>query len=606
MSLLLETLPECPRLRLDDVVLTPTAAVVLLVSTAATAPCPRCGTPSDRVHSRYRRTVADLPCHDRGFLLRLLVRRFRCIDPGCTQRIFCERLPGFLSAHARSTTRLTGAHCDIGFALGGEAGSRLAERLGLPTSPDTLLRRVQASPDGPAPAPRYVGVDDWAIRKGQRYGTILIDLERGRVLDLVPGRDGEALKAWLKDHPGVEVITRDRWPAYAQASAEGAPQAQQIADRWHLLKNLREAVEQVLARLSLTVREALQEEPAVIAEQLPAQVAGASGECLGAAAAATTPITSGTTTAFVDVGADPASAPPSPREQARQTKRRLRAERHQRVRQLRGEGLSLRQIARATGLSMKCVIRYARAERCPDWSPGQRRPTQLDAYATQVEEWLAGGGRNAAELYRELAARGCRAGYDAVRRCVNRRLGSTGRPGPRTGDVKPAPPAPPSARKLSFEFIRRAEDREASEQARLDKLRGADEGLRAALDLAAEFAAMVRKQAAVPLAEWLTKAEGSGCAELRNFAGGLRLDEAAVAAALTERWSNGPVEGQVNRLKVIATDYPDRHTPSLGGYTTRAALCGSATTGQLARAPAGYLWRNPMSNTRDSRRPPAR
>ena len=245
------------------------------------------------------------------------------------------------------------------------------------------------------------------------------------------------------------------------------------------------------------------------------------------------------------------NAPLFPRLQARQTKRQLRAERYERVRQLRREGQSLRQIARAMGLSKGCVIRYLRAERCPDWNPGQQRPTQLDDFATRVEEWLERGGHNAADLYRNLKAEGCRAGYDSVRRYVSRRLGSSGRPGPRTGDCKPAPPALPSARKLSFAFIRRAEDRETADQARLDKLRDADAGLREALDLAAEFAGMVRKQVTVPLAEWLVKAEGSGCTELRNFAGGLRLDEAAVAAALTENWSNGPVEGQVNRLKLI-------------------------------------------------------
>jgi hypothetical protein len=153
--------------------------------------------------------------------MRLLVRRFRCIDPSCSQGIFCERLPGLLDAHARSTARLTDAHRAIGFALGGEAGARLAEHLDMPASPDTLLRRVKDAADEPAPAPRYVGIDDWAIRKGHRYGTILIDLERGRVIDILEGRDGKALTVWLKDHPGVEVITRDRWPAYAQAAARG-------------------------------------------------------------------------------------------------------------------------------------------------------------------------------------------------------------------------------------------------------------------------------------------------------------------------------------------------------------------------------------------------
>jgi transposase len=212
----------------------------------------------------------------------------------------------------------------------------------------------------------------------------------------------------------------------------------------------------------------------------------------------------------------------------------------------------VRQIARAAALSKACVFRYLRADRCPDWNRGRQTPTQLDPFAGSIDAWIERGGQNAAELYRGLTGQGCRASYDAVRRYLARRLGSTGRPGPRVGVRKPpAAPAPPSARKLSFEFIRRAEEREAAEQARLDKLRDADAGLREALDLAAEFAGMVRKQVAVPLAEWLVKAEGSGCAELRDFAGGLRLDEAAVAAALTESWSNGPVEGQVNRLKLI-------------------------------------------------------
>jgi transposase len=244
---LLDALPDCLGLRIDDLVLTPTTAVALVVSTSATATCPHCETPSDRIHSHYRRTVADLPCQQRLLGLRLLVRRFRCMNPACSQHIFCERLPGLLDVRARSTSRLTDAHSAIGFALGGEAGSRLVEYLDMPTSPDTLLRRVQSCSDEPAPPPRYVGVDDWVLHKGQSYGTILIDRERGRVLDIFEGRDGSAVAAWLKEHPGVEVITRDRWAAYAQAATEGAPQAKQVADRWHLLKNLREAVEQLLA-----------------------------------------------------------------------------------------------------------------------------------------------------------------------------------------------------------------------------------------------------------------------------------------------------------------------------------------------------------------------
>jgi transposase len=519
-------------LRLDDLVLTPNAAVALLASTAASAVCPRCGTPSVRVHSRYRRLVADLPCRDRPLALRLLVRHFRCAKPDCPQAIFCERLPGLAGAHARSTHRLDGAHRAIGFALGGEAGSRLADRLEMPTSPDTLLRRVKDYQGAPPAPPRVIGVDDWALRKGQRYGTIVVDLERGCVLDILPGRDGTALKIWLREHPGVEVVSRDRWAAYAQAATQGAPQAKQVADRWHLLKNLREAVERLFGRCSAEIRAALQAPPP--AEPAPAM----------------------TPAPVIPPGAPApagpvAAASPSPRQQALRAKRQRRAERFQRVLDLRDQGLPLRQIARQVGLNVKAVRRYLRERRCPDWNPGRQPPTQVDAFAPFIDAWVARGGRNAAALYRELRSRGNRVGYDAVRRCLRRRLGSAGRPGPRPEvTVRPAP-APPSARQLSFEFIRRPENREEEQQARLDLLCANIPRVHEGVTLATEFAEMVRKESELPLAEWLAQAEQSGSEEMRGFAAGLRQDEAAVRAALTEPWSNGPVEGQVNRLKLI-------------------------------------------------------
>src|SRR5262249_12408709 len=246
-------------LQVTAVVRTSSLLAFAVASTASSCSCPTCGTLSGRVHSHYVRTIADLPCHAQPVALRLTVRRFRCVSPDCLQTIFCERLPEVVGTHARTTGRLLLSHTLIGLALGGEAGARLAEELACPTSPDTLLRRVKQYSGEPLPEPRFVGVDDWAWRKGHNYGTILIDLERGRVIDILPGRDGAALAAWLKEHPKVEVITRDRWPAYAQAAGEGAPQAKQVADRWHLLKNLREMLERLLGRSAATVQEALQE-----------------------------------------------------------------------------------------------------------------------------------------------------------------------------------------------------------------------------------------------------------------------------------------------------------------------------------------------------------
>lgn len=411
--------------------------------------------------------------------------------------------------------------------------------MAVPTSPDTLLRRVKAAPDELLPPPRFVGIDDWAIRKGQHYGTLVIDLERRRVIDILHGREEVALKKWLEEHPGVEVITRDRWAAFAQA-------AKQVADRWHLLKNLREAVERILDRYSPEITK-------IVQQTIPAEVTTPTSatEKLPTESQPVHPIPA-------EVVPTPPAAPLSAREQTRQAKKQAREQRHRLVRELRDQGHSIRQTARQLGVSTKMVIRYRRQETCPDWKPGRRGRTQLDTHKSDVEQWISGGSRNTKELHRLLGEKGCQAGYDAVRRYANRIVGSTGKPGRRTGEVKPPPLPVPSARKLSFELVCRlkpkAEDGKTQEQAGpslLDRLRVSIPGLASAWDVASELVRMIRKELSQPLSDWLRKAERSGAGELKSVAKGLREDGLAVAAALTESWSNGPVEGQVNRLKFI-------------------------------------------------------
>ncbi|QDU24243.1 Transposase [Urbifossiella limnaea] len=203
-------LPADAGVRITDVAIDPAGVAVQLATTADAAPCPQCRSASTAVHGRYRRTLRDRPCLGRPVRLLVTARKFVCRRADCPRRVFCERLPELTAPHAHTTGELADAHRHLGLALGGEGGARLAAELGLPTSPDTILRRVKDAPDEPTPRPRYVGVDDWATRKGHSYGTILIELERGTVIDLLPGRDGEAVKVWLAANPQVEVITRDR------------------------------------------------------------------------------------------------------------------------------------------------------------------------------------------------------------------------------------------------------------------------------------------------------------------------------------------------------------------------------------------------------------
>lgn len=222
---------------------------IIAHSVTAEALCPSCGQRSRRVHSYYQRSPTDLPISDRGVRLYLTVKRFRCQTSGCSRTTFVERLPDLVAPYAQRTERLTTALNAIAFALGGQAGSRLATRLNMPTSGDTLLRVIRQIP-APAPdEPEVLGVDDWAKRRGRVYGTILVDLERRCVTDLLADRTAETLAEWLKAHTNVKTVARDRSREYARGIALGAPQAQQVADRWHLLVNLREAFERLLDRL---------------------------------------------------------------------------------------------------------------------------------------------------------------------------------------------------------------------------------------------------------------------------------------------------------------------------------------------------------------------
>jgi len=235
-------------LTIEGVFPTPTHLTVLVTCKRESACCPLCQQPSERIHGRYGRSVADLPCGGRRVTLALTVRKFVCGTPSCPRQIFTERLPTLVQSSARMTNRLREALQALGFTTCAEAAECLAPKLGMAVQAPTLLRYMRAVSLALPEKVRVLGIDDWAWKKGQTYGTILVDLERHQPIDLLPDRSVESVAAWLRGHPEVEIVSRDRGGEYAAAARKGAPQAKQVADRFHLLKNLRETLKDLMER----------------------------------------------------------------------------------------------------------------------------------------------------------------------------------------------------------------------------------------------------------------------------------------------------------------------------------------------------------------------
>src|ERR1700704_321220 len=220
----------------------------LMVHAEQEPTCPLCGEISRSAHSRYRRHLQDLPWQGVSVQLWVTVGRFRCRNPACRRRIFCERLPRIARPYGRQTERTSELIRAVGYVTGGLPGQRLLTRLSVATSDDTVLRRVRQEPaEAPSGFPvQNLGVDDWAWLKGREFGTILVNLDLRVVVDLLPDRDAESFSEWLGTHPEIATISRDRCGIYAEGAALGAPQSQQIADRFHLVMNLSATMERVL------------------------------------------------------------------------------------------------------------------------------------------------------------------------------------------------------------------------------------------------------------------------------------------------------------------------------------------------------------------------
>ena len=505
-------LPENVHLRLEQVLIDETVTVTLR-SEVLTAVCPTCGQESSRIHSRYQRKPRDLPASGRAVRLLIEVRRFFCDNADCCHTTFAEPLPSFLRPHAQCTVRLQATLQQLGLALGGKAGARLGGRLGLPTSPDSLLRLVRQSEESAKKSAKIIGIDDWAYRRGLRYGTLICDLETRKPLELLPDRSVQTVCTWLEQHPEVEVISRDRWSEYATAAQKGAPQAIQVADRWHLLTNLVEALTRLLARHRSLVSIVPTE-----AEDGPDLVEVETGATIDPAASASL------------VG---------------------RQAQYAQMQALSQHGLQPAQIASHIGLSERTVYRWLARGAAPHRRHHSRGRSVIDPYKAYVLKRWHEGARKGSQLCQELKALGYRGSERAVYRYLTF-LHATLLPAEQTTTSRAAVQEPFSAKKAVWLLIRQPEELAEHQRQELVRLCQASPAIARAYQLAQSFRSMLRlRQGEERLDGWLQEASSSDLPELQHFAAGIQRDKAAVQAGLSLPYNNGPVEGHINRLKLI-------------------------------------------------------
>jgi transposase len=525
-------LPDATLLRLEACEVDDTTAQITLRVCAmqTSVPCPLCATPTQHIHSHYERILTDLPWAQYRVRLQLRVRKWFCRNRHCLRRLFTERLPTVAAPWARRTLRLVQHLVAVGLALGGQAGVHLSQQLALAVSRNTLLRLLRRQPAPSFPTPRVLGVDDFALRKRQTYGTVLIDLERRHPVALLPDRTADTVAQWLREHPGVKVIARDRSQAYAEGARQGAPAATQVADRFHLLQNLREALDQVFSTHSQAldaVNTLVQQQPVPLPD--------------GALA----------------VPVPPHDLPRPAQQRAVQRQARRQAL-HQQVWALHRQGWTAPAIAQQVGLSLRTVQRDLRTATFA----GRRRRSDLgESVLTPykpylLERWNAGC-YTAMRLFRDLRQRGYAGGYGVVAAYARRLRQAQGLPPGHRRARQPLPAVaepscpPLTPRRATWLVLRHEAKRTEAETQQLLQLREQQAEVAEAIDLAQDFATLVRQRQPTHLEPWLKRATTSALEAMQRFASGLRDDYEAVKAGVTLPWSTSPVEGHINRLKML-------------------------------------------------------
>jgi transposase len=501
----------------------------VVTSTQSQGCCPICGAATSRVHSRYPRTLQDLPCSGLRVRLRLQVRRFFCVNPSCPRQIFVERLPTLTEAFARRTNRLRDALLAIGLALGGEAGARLCWKQAMPVCAASLLALLRRAGVEELPTPRVLGVDDWGFQQQSPSGTILVDLEQHRPVDVLLGSDEEVLTQWLGGHAGVEVIVRDRGAGYRKAATEAAPHAQQVLDRWHLLKNLGEVIQKTLAYQIDVLRQAGQQ-----VKKIPEQISLAPPE-----------------------SASPDGRrrkPPRRKPSAPSPRRAWQMAMHQHVHELAAEGKTQAEIISSLHLHRHTVRKYLQmptfvAHYCHPY------PSPVEPYRAYLEERWQQGEVMITTLWHELQEQGFAGSYKSVWTFVRNWPLPAGMTPTASSSVaastRRGAPATRTPWQVKWLLLHQPEELNAKDAAYRQALFGLSPCLSSLSALGQDFVRLIRERQSEALLPWLERAKRCPYEELQRFAQGLQREFAAVRAALTEPWSTGQVEGQITRLKLL-------------------------------------------------------
>ncbi|MFJ1560333.1 ISL3 family transposase [Streptomyces mirabilis] len=434
------------------------------------------------------------------------VRRFVCAEDSCTRKTFAEQVPGLTRRFGRQTERLRSTLVSVGLALAGRAGARMTDAFQVPVSRNTLLRLIASLPDPAATTPRVVGVDEYAQRKGRIYGTVLVDVETRRPIDLLPDREADTLAAWLAERPGIEIICRDRATCFAEGATRGAPQALQVADRWHLWHNLGEAAEKCVYRHRGCLRPTLPE-PEKPQEE-----------------------------------AEPTALSPWPT--VHRFAERTRAK-HATIHALLAAGHSKRSVARQLGMTLNTILRFSRATTPEEMFTGQwqSRATRLDDYKPYIDQRWQEGCTNAWKLWEEIKEQGYPRGYASVRDYVSRTL---------RGKPQPVGPRPPSARAVTHWILTHPDALPEGDRIHLKAALANCPELTVLAEHVRSFAHLLTHLQGDRLPEWIEAASATAeLPSLRHFAQHLLRDLDAVTVGLTLPWNSGVVEGHVNRIKML-------------------------------------------------------